>query len=254
MPRKRRVLANCGIYHVILKGMGSQLLFEDDKDKKRFLSTLYRFEKEQCFEIYAYCLLDNHVHLLLWDQPNSLSLIMKKINLSYVLYFNKKYERTGSLFHGRFKSELIDNDFYLLSTFRYIHNNPQKAGIANKENYRWSSYLNYLKKKSDKFMNLSFILEMIKDNYGAIPFSRFSALTENSVIMDIDSSHYINDRRVISQINQKLKINSPQKIQSLSKIERNKALKELISLQIPLRQLERVLGISRGIIKRSMRV
>jgi DNA-binding transcriptional regulator YiaG len=91
---------------------------------------------------------------------------MKRINISYAYYFNKKYVRTGHLFQDRFKSEGIENDAYLLSAVRYIHNNPVKAGIVkNIEEYKWSSYTIYTETKNqNNSIDKHFILEMFSDD------------------------------------------------------------------------------------------
>jgi len=85
--------------------------------------------------------MDNHVHLIINDNGNDISQIMKSISISYVILFNRKYQRTGHLFQDRFKSRLIDSEEYLLKVSKYIHNNPVKVGISERpEDYRWSSY------------------------------------------------------------------------------------------------------------------
>lgn len=250
MPRIKRQLTDCGIYHVIVKGMGSQLLFEDDQDRKKFLSILQKYKEEMGFKINGYCLMDNHVHLLIWDRFNDLSNIMKRINLSYVTYFNRKYERSGSLFHGRFKSEIISSHHYLLAAFRYILRNPENAGICNINNYKWSSYSDYIRKNKKKLTDTSFMLNVIYDNYGSITFDDFIKKQSEFSIMEITQPHFRNDKSVINLIRKTLHLDSPQRIQSFSKELRNKCLKQLKTLGIPVRQLERIIGISRGIIQR----
>ena len=140
MPRAAREKSESGYYHVILRGIGKQILFEDDEDNERFLSTVQRYRMELGFELVAYCLMENHVHLLLRDTKDQLNLIMKKIAGSYAYYFNHKNDRSGHLFQDRFGSEAVEDDDYLLTVIRYIHRNPEKAGIAKAGEYRWSSY------------------------------------------------------------------------------------------------------------------
>ncbi len=88
--------------------------------------------------------MDNHLHLVIQEQKEAISKVIKKIATSYAYYFNTKYKRVGHLFQGRYKSETIEDEPYLLSVIRYVHNNPQKAEITKKEKYRWSSYSNYI--------------------------------------------------------------------------------------------------------------
>ncbi|MHB8918464.1 MAG: transposase, partial [Desulfocucumaceae bacterium] len=101
------------------------------------------------FKLEAYCLMDNHVHLLINDNGNDISKVVKSINISYAYYFNKTYKRVGHLFQDRFKSEIVGDDNYLLSVSAYIHNNPLKAGIVRiPQEYKWSSFSYYRGKEN----------------------------------------------------------------------------------------------------------
>ena len=144
MPRAARTRSSTGIYHIMLRGVNRQRIFEDEEDSLRFLTTLDRFNKEQGVVLYAWCLMGNHAHLLLGFGEASPELLMKKISCSYVYYFNRKYDRIGPLFQDRFRSENVVNEAYLAAVIRYIHKNPEKAGLASMEDYRWSSYREYL--------------------------------------------------------------------------------------------------------------
>jgi len=145
MPRIARIKGEFTTYHIILRGNERKNIFLDSEDKERFLETLQRMKDKYNFLIYAYCLMDNHVHLIIYDNGNDISLIMKSINVSYAIYFNRKYKRVGHLFQDRYKSEIVDNDKYLLELSKYIHNNPVRAGIVtNAIEYRWSSFRYYV--------------------------------------------------------------------------------------------------------------
>lgn len=143
MPRTARLLSATGYYHVMLRGINRQNIFEDDKDRQRFLDTLFKSADETDAELVAWCLMNNHVHLLVHSSlaPNTL---IKKIGCSYVPYFNKKYDRSGHLFQDRYRSEIVQDERYLLGVIRYIHRNPEKAGISRMAEYPWSSYQDYL--------------------------------------------------------------------------------------------------------------
>ncbi|NYB74900.1 transposase [Sedimentibacter hydroxybenzoicus DSM 7310] len=161
MPRQARVHSDTGIYHIMIRGNDKRIIFLDNEDRKRFISTLFEKASEENIRIYAYCLMNNHVHLLLHEEDDNIAILMKRINVSYVYYFNKRYKRVGHLFQDRFKSEIVDNDDYLLAVVRYIHNNPVKAGIVSSpEKYLWSSYNDYISTKkrndlvTDKVLNL----------------------------------------------------------------------------------------------------
>ena len=93
MPRTARKMSETGYYHVILRGIGKQIIFEDDEDNERFLSTVRRYRRELNFELIAWCLMENHAHMLIHDAHQRLDLIMKKIAGSYAIYYNRKYDR-----------------------------------------------------------------------------------------------------------------------------------------------------------------
>jgi REP element-mobilizing transposase RayT len=145
MPRQKRLLSPTHIYHVMVRGNSGRDIFLDDEDRKRLLRIIETKKKEEGFILFAYCLMNNHFHLLLKENRDNISQIMKKINTSYALYFNKKYQLSGHLFQNRFRSEVVESDSYLLAIVRYIHNNPVKSGLVSfPQDYSWSSYLNYI--------------------------------------------------------------------------------------------------------------
>lgn len=145
MPRIQREKGEFSTYHIIQRGNERKNIFFCDEDRLRFLNTITKAREKYNFLVYCYCLMDNHVHMIINDNGNDISKIMKSINVSYVSYFNRNYKRVGHLFQDRFKSEVIENEPYLLEVSRYIHNNPVKAGIVVKpESYRWSSYNIYI--------------------------------------------------------------------------------------------------------------
>ena len=133
-----------GIYHVMLRGINRQVIFEDDEDRAKFLWTVQHYKKLCGFEVPAYCLMSNHVHLMIKTSDPDIGKIFRRIGPVYVRYFNKKYGRTGPLFQTPARSEPLETDERLLSAFRYISRNPVKAGICSKpEDYSFSSWLRY---------------------------------------------------------------------------------------------------------------
>jgi len=163
MPRKARKLSSTNIYHVMIRGNRKQDIFLEDEDKSRFIKILKKVKQKGEYELFAYCLMNNHVHLLIKEKNEQISQTMKRINVSYVNYFNQKYQQIGHLFQGRFKSEPIEDETYLLAVLSYIHNNPLNAFIVkNLEEYTWSSYCLYTKKLShqDFLINKENILSL----------------------------------------------------------------------------------------------
>ena len=127
----------------MLRGNERKDIFIDNEDKEKLIKIILHKKADETFKLYAYCIMDNHLHLIVKEQKETISQIIKKIAISYAYYFNNKYKRVGHLFQDRYKSETIEDEPYLLSVIRYIHNNPEKAGITKKEKYKWSSYSNY---------------------------------------------------------------------------------------------------------------
>jgi putative transposase len=144
LPRKARVTADTNIYHAVIRGINHQQIFEDTEDYERFLSVLERYRNECGFLIIAYCLMGNHVHLLIRTGNTGLDKIFKKIGVSYVMWFNRKYGRSGHLLYDRFRSEPVTDLYYLSAAVNYIHNNPVKAGlVSSADEYRYSSFRDY---------------------------------------------------------------------------------------------------------------
>lgn len=145
MPRRQRIRSNTGIYHVMVRGNEKKVIFNDEEDKEKFLKILAKTKRKAKFELYSYCLMNNHFHLVIREKYESISTIMKRINVSYAYYFNKRYDRVGHVFQGRYRSEPIEDDNYLLAAVRYVHNNPVTVKIIeNIKDYKWSSYNQYL--------------------------------------------------------------------------------------------------------------
>ena len=162
MSRKARIVSKSGIYHIMLRGVNRQSIFEDDEDRMKFIDCLTKYKEVSRYKIFAYCLMSNHVHLLLQETEETIGMIIQRISSSYVVWYNAKHERCGHLFQERFKSEAVENDGYFLIVFRYIHQNPLKAKIVNNmAEYNWSSYNEYAKRK--KIVEKEYVLSMFSD-------------------------------------------------------------------------------------------
>lgn len=145
MPRTARTESRSRIYHVMMRGVNRQQLFFDEEDNLYFIRVLDRFRKPCDYRLYAYCLMGNHVHLLLREGEVSLGNVFRHVNGAYAYWYNLKYERTGPVFQGRFRSEPVEDDLYFRTVFRYILQNPVKAGLCGSaEKYPYSSAGEYL--------------------------------------------------------------------------------------------------------------
>lgn len=249
MPRGPRKKSNSGIYHVMLRGINRQIIFESDGDRYTFLAKIKSFIDEDKFVLYGYCLMDNHVHLLVQELEDDISTAIKRISASYVLWYNKKYDRCGHLFQERFKSEPVETDSYLLTVLRYIHKNPIEAGICkDMVDYRWISYKEYIQEPI--IVNTEMCLKRLSsDDDDAIGiFIDYMNEKNEDICLDMDDYVKLTDAEVISEIH-KLGIKNISELQQLDKIDRNKILKKIKAAKgISLRQLSRITGISKSVI------
>lgn len=166
MARGARKQSESGIYHVMLRGNERKNIFFDEEDKEYFFNTLQKVKENCTYELYAYCLMDNHVHLLIHERTDCLQRTMKRIGVIYSYYFNKKYQRVGHLFQDRYRSETVEKETYVLTAARYIHNNPVEARIVKAaEEYKWSSYHEYINNSTSRqeLVDVTFLLSMLSD-------------------------------------------------------------------------------------------
>jgi len=141
MPRPLRPIERGLIYHVINRGNNRQRVFTKDADFTAFLAAIGDLKERRPFELYGYCLLSNHFHLLIRATETSISRIMQSLLVSHTQRYHKHHRSGGHVWQGRFKSPVIQNDEHLLTVLRYIEANPLRAGlVARADEYRWSSY------------------------------------------------------------------------------------------------------------------
>ncbi len=187
MPRLARLKSPTNIYHIMIRGINREYIFRSDAEKGRYLEILKDIKYNSDFKIYAYVLMDNHVHLLIKEDSIDIGIIMKRIGIRYAAWYNKNHDRIGHLFQDRFKSEAIIDDGQLLITLRYILQNPVKAGICKATSaYRWSSYGDSL--CGNNLIDADFILQMFsKDENNQInEFKNFVSLSNDDSCLDFD--------------------------------------------------------------------
>jgi putative transposase len=165
MAGKPRIHFPGALYHVITRGNRRQGIFLDEKDLQRFLTYLSDCKSKFPFHLYAYALMENHLHLLIEVEEIPLGSIMQSLLFGYTRYFNRRYGQVGHLFQGRYKAILCDKDPYLLELVRYIHLNPVRAKILKRpEEYVWTGHLSYLGKRGEDLIDEGFVLDQLSDN------------------------------------------------------------------------------------------
>lgn len=148
MPTPKIIWQEGAIYHITTRGNHKEAIFKDEDDFEAYLEHIdenLRYYSHLNYELIAYCLMSNHVHLMIKTEKEPLTSIMRRLNSKYTKYFNKKYDYVGHLFQGRYFAEIINNREHLLDVSRYIHLNPVKAKIvSNPKDYKWSSYSRFI--------------------------------------------------------------------------------------------------------------
>jgi len=253
MARQPRKISETGVYHVVFRGVNHCHLFEEQKDFEKLLNILTKIKEDLSIEVYAYCLLDNHVHLLLKEaSAGDISLVMKRLLTPYAFWFNRKYQRSGALIANRYKSECVTSNEYLLTLVRYIHQNPLLAGVTKRiDSYRYSSYLAYSKQRQS-LVDTAFVLGMLADDRG-------TALRELIDFHDnLETADYSlsdkprkNDRQVREEIAACLGGMEPNALCGLPKAARDPVLVSLKEKGFSIRQIERITGVPRNIIARA---
>ncbi|MCL0085547.1 transposase, partial [Thermodesulfovibrionales bacterium] len=252
-----RVLSETQTYHIMLRGNNRQDVFIDDEDKARIIATISEKKGGGRFALYAYCVMDNHLHLVLKEGTDPLSRALKRIGTSYAYYFNKRYKRVGHVFQDRYRSENIEDDTYLLGAIRYIHQNPEKAGIGSQEAYPWSSYHEYFKEDTGLVAADEILSMFSNDREKAIDaFKKYHQEEAEGFFLDVEEKKRILEENVQSFTSQYL-IKQKLELEGLKLPENKKFRDELIGLlreesDLSLRRIAEVLQINREVVRRAV--
>ena len=230
----------------MIRGINRQNIFHDKEDDEKFIAILAKYHQKSAYEIYAYCLMGNHVHLLIKEGSEALSRTMKKIGTSYVFWYNWQYNRKGHLFQGRYKSEPVEDDAYFLTVLRYIHQNPLKAGLSKDiASYKWSSYHKYL--SQSRIVNTEYALHLFhSEKSQAIErFKQFNHESNNDRCLELPKEgKTLSDKAIKKLVYQKFHTELAI-LANNDTAKQDKVLKYLKGLErCSLRQISRVTGIS----------
>lgn len=182
MPRlARNELEGKQFIHVMVQGINKETIFLTEREKLEYIKLLNQYKNEYHITIIAYCVMNNHVHVLVHVKDiEDLTKYMHKINTSYGIYFNKNRKRVGYVYRDRFKTQVINDEKHLYNCIIYIHNNPVKANICQNANeYRYSSYKEFLHKENEDLM-----VKIFKDRNQYIQSNKVENLIDMSFIED----------------------------------------------------------------------
>lgn len=185
MPRQARIKSSTGIYHVMIKGINKEQIYKKDIYKANILKIIREIKEKDEFFVIAYCIMNNHMHLLIKVEEDNLADIMRKINVKFAMYYNYFEERNGYVFQNRFRSEAVEDRNYLLCALRYIHNNPVKAMLADSiYKYPWSSANDYISGNSN-IISEKYLHGIMKMFNNKQEFINFHGIFDDRLYMDI---------------------------------------------------------------------
>ena len=250
MARQARERSKTGIYHVMLKGIDGRNIFLEDEDKAVFIEKMFKAKEKAEFKIMAYCLMSNHVHLLI-EESEEIGISIKRMTVAYVQWHNNKYGRTGHLFQNRYNSEVVENDHYLVTVTRYIHRNPLKAKMVKQlVDYQWSSYRSYL--SSYKGVSSDIDTQRIRSYFNQVEdFEKFSKEENDDDCLDENVVMKITDSKIHEIIGLD---HDSLKFSEMTANQRDSQIRKLHQeTGASIRQLARVLGLGKGIIEKAIK-
>ena len=251
MPRSNRTKSFTKVYHVIIRGINKQDIFLDKQDYLKFLKELQARKGKYKSDIFAYALMQNHVHLVIHDKSDALSKLMQSLTISYSNYFNKKYERIGHLFENRFKSYAIEDAGYLRNLVRYIHKNPENAG---RKPYIWTSYFEYINNKSTIIEN-STVMKLFDNNMQNFKAFHDEYKKNQDYNKNFEMLGRLQDDEAIELIKKIINESNLLKIQNYEQEKKEQIIRRIIEIKgITKVQISRILGISRSTINRLIKM
>lgn len=214
LGRRYRIEYEGAIYHVIQRGNNKEFIFNKDEDKEILLNDIFEKKNGMGVRLISYVIMSNHFHLVLQTMSEPLSRFMHRINNKYSKYYNKQYCKSGHVFEGRYKSIPVQNENYLLTLIRYVHQNPQRAGICeNIQDYMWSSDYCY-RNNINEHVDIEILLDTIStDRKTAIrqyikhmqevedfDYTNINKIGDESFNLIVEKKEQVNNRKRLNEI------------------------------------------------------
>lgn len=197
MARRMRIEVEGGLYHIIARGVARQDIFHDGDDHARFMKLLAALKERLPFYLYAYCLMTNHVHLLIERMSDDVGRIMQRLLTGYAQYYNRRYRRVGHVLQGRHKAILCQNDQYLTELVSYIHLNPLRAKMVRwPENYAYSSHRAYIGLDSEGIVDIDPVLRHFSPKK-KVARERFQQHVKAGLKLGSQERFYATDRGIL---------------------------------------------------------
>ena len=250
MGKKYRAQCEANIYHVTIRGVARQIIFEDNEDRRSFGTRLRRYLDEHEAELYAWCFMSNHVHLLVHAKLEVVIKLMRCLLGSYARYFNDRHDRTGHLLESRFDSVPIETEAQLMATVRYIHRNPLGLPGQTIEGYEWSSFREYL--GVPFICQTQFVMSLFPSLDDFVRFHKsWQPEDETKSAQEWFRQSQPTDQEAAEFARKLLGVESSTSIASLNKETRNAYLAKLRKCGMTINQISRITGIGRNIVQRA---
>ena len=244
-----------GFYHVSARGTGKQLIFETDDDRWEFLELMRDCCRDAGVTVLAWCLMSNHVHLVLADYEDAMSAAMQRLLLTYARRFNKRTGRSGCLFRDRFERRSLDTDWQVMEAIRSVHADPQEAGIALIERYPWSSFAEYLRDYDNDmtrgFSDPSCVLELFGSAKAFIAYSLSTPDGVKPALGDMEETEW--ERHAFAEKLAKGLGVPLHGVKAAPSAQRNIVILGLHDAGFTVRQIERYTGIGKSTVSRIVR-
>ena len=244
-----------GFYHVSARGTGKQLIFETDDDRWEFLELMRDCCRDAGVTVLAWCLMSNHVHLVLADYEDAMSAAMQRLLLTYARRFNKRTGRSGCLFRDRFERRSLDTDWQVMEAIRSVHADPQEAGIALIERYPWSSFAEYLRDYDNDmtrgFSDPSCVLELFGSAKAFIAYSLSTPDGVKPALGDMEETEW--ERHAFAEKLAKGLGVPLHGVKAAPSAQRNIVILGLHDAGLTVRQIERYTGIGKSTVSRIVR-
>ena len=244
-----------GFYHVCARGTGKQIIFETDDDRWEFLELMRDCCRDAGVTVVAWCLMSDYVDLLLLDYEDKMSAAMQRLLLTYARRFNKRTGRAGCLFRDRFERRSLDTDWQVMEAIRFVHANPQEAGISLIERYPWSSFPEYLRAYDNDmtrgFSDPSCVLELFGSAEGFIAYSLSTPDGSEPALCDMKETEW--ERHAFANKLAK-RLGVPLNgVKTAPPAQRDTVIVGLNNAGFTVRQIERYAGIGKSTVSRIVR-
>ena len=253
MSRRPRLMSSSGIYHIILRSINQHIIFEEDSDYRKFLFILSDCKEKYEVDIYAYCLMDNHIHLLMRAADENLPLFFQSLGVRFVHWYNTKYSRVGYLFQDRYHSVPIENRRAFLNVLVYIHNNPVKANVCRiPSEYKWSSFNAYYGAK-DTRVNVEFAGKVAGTKELLMQYFARSNPKEEDAAFAFEHEglpYYISDDKALEIFKSVTGLSSTSELSRIAKPKRNEYIRILRQHRLKFKQIARLMDVSEPTVRR----